>query len=134
MRHTNRLLKASVTRQSEASAVAAHVYTNVLLLRLSKDNQESDSIETQRRFALDFLREKGWASDPTIELVARGESGVESRGVADGALWTYDTKRPIATRGTSYALTALEGVRAEGEWDANSVRRREALRHRALEG
>jgi site-specific DNA recombinase len=151
----------------------------ILLLRLSKDDAESESIGVQRANALAFHRAKGWEGEP-LEIVAKGESGaeirgrsdlqkllrlaeerqgrirvvmrnqdrlardakwtawllceLEARGVPEGSIWTYDTGRTIATRGTEYALTALEGVRSEGEWESNSKRRREALRYRALDG
>jgi CheY-like chemotaxis protein len=152
---------------------------NVLLLRLSKDDDAMESIDVQRSNALSFVAKQRWGGE-TIELIAKGESGaeirkrsdlvrllklaeerhgairvimrnqdrlardakwtawllceLETRGVPEGAIWVYDTGRTIATRGTEYALTALEGVRAEGEWESNSKRRREALRYRVLDG
>ena len=94
------------------------------LLRLAEERQGRIRVVMRNQDRL--ARDGKWTSWLLCEL--------ELRGVPEGALWAYDQKRTIETRGSGYAVTAIEAVRAEGEWEATSRRFREALRHRTLEG
>jgi hypothetical protein len=49
-------------------------------------------------------------------------------------VWDYGTGLQVPVRGPEALMTAVHALRAEGEWDSNSKRRREALRFRAQEG
>ena len=47
----------------------------VLFLRLSKDREESESIDVQRANALAFVRRMGWQDEEVIESCRRGRDG-----------------------------------------------------------
>jgi DNA invertase Pin-like site-specific DNA recombinase len=151
---------------------------NVLLVRLSQDRAESESLDLQARNARSFAASKGWGTEETI-VVSDVDSGAEirkrpgvvqllrlaaehgdrmriiardldrisragvmhtmwlfaeldTRGVSE--LWDYGSMKRIETRGGPAVYTAFDALRAEGEWDSNSKRRREALRARAQDG